>query len=99
MSLFRLAYAGVGIRAGRVSRFVRAREKLGRFRIGVALDGNFAGRVRYRAALSWRLRLKEMAAEQRADVFRRRMRLDPGADGVVKLAALSEGHRIVDHVP
>src|SRR5208337_3210917 len=100
VSLLRSARTAVrtGVRA-RVFQLVRAHEKLSRFRIGVAPDREFAGRdqVTYRLVVS--LRMKEMAPQQRADVFRVRMRLDPGADGVVNLTAFSKGHRIVNHVP
>ena len=81
-----------------MSQVVRAGEKLGRFRIGVAPDRDLAGRDQVTDRLVGFLRVKEMSPEQRADVFRVRMLLDPGADGVVNLTAFGEGHRIVDDV-
>ena len=100
MSFFGLGSDRVRIRVRRpIDQLVRTHEELGSFRIGVTPDGVFAGRDQVTHRLVVSLRLKEMAAEQRAGVFRVRVCLDPRADGVVKLTAFGEGHRIVDHVP
>ena len=94
MKLFRLAYAAVGPRVRwPLNKLVGAREKLGCLLIGVAPDRNLASRDQVTDRLVGSMRMKEMAPQQRADVFRMRMLLDPGADGIVKLTAFGEGHR------